>query len=78
MTEEILKNNEKFVKKENTKKEGGRTRKPYNRKKKEFSNEVKEAKIVNEKNNVEIKNDENKEVKPIKTRRKRKRYRYYL
>ena len=73
MTEEILKNNEKFVKKENTKKEGGRTRKPYNRKKKEFSNEVKEAKIVNEKNNVEIKNDENKEVKPIKTRRKRKK-----
>ncbi len=73
MTEEILKNNEKFVKKENTKKEGGRTRKPYNRKKKEFSNEVKEAKIVNEKNNVEIKNDENREVKPIKTRRKRKK-----
>ena len=73
MTEEILKNNEKFVKKENIKKEGGRTRKPYNRKKKEFSNEVKEAKIVNEKNNVEIKNDENKEVKPIKTRRKRKK-----
>lgn len=73
MTEEILKNNEKFVKKENTKKEGGRTRKPYNRKKKEFSNEVKEAKIVNEKNNAEIKNDENKEVKPIKTRRKRKK-----
>ncbi len=73
MTEEILKNNEKFVKKENTKKEGGRTRKPYNRKKKEFGNEVKEAKIVNEKNNAEIKNDENKEVKPIKTRRKRKK-----
>ena len=34
MTEEILKNNEKIVKKENTKKEGGRVKKPYNRKKK--------------------------------------------
>ncbi len=73
MTEEILKNNEKFVKKENIKKEGGRTRRPYNRKKKEFNNEVKEIKNENEKNNVEIKNEENREVKPIKTRRKRKK-----
>ena len=78
MTEEILKNNEKFVKKEstkneNTKKEGGKTRKPYNKKKKEFNNEVKEIKNGNEKNNMEIKNDENREIKSIKARRKRKK-----
>ena len=76
MTGEILKNNEKFVKKENTKreskKEGGRTRRPYNRKKKEFNNESKETKNLKEKN-MEIKSDENKEVKPIRTRRKRKK-----
>ena len=76
MTGEILKNNEKFVKKENTKKEskkeGGRTRRPYNRKKKEFNNESKETKNLREKN-MEIKSDENKEVKPIRTRRKRKK-----
>ena len=74
MTEEILKNNEKFVKNENTKKEGGKTRKPYNRKKKEFNNEIKDMKVSKEKNNmVEVKKEENKEVKPIKTRRKRKK-----
>ena len=73
MTEEILKNNEKFVKKENTKKEGGRGRKPYNRRKKEFNNEGKETKNKNEKNNMEMKKDESKEVKPIKARRKRKK-----
>ncbi len=78
MTEEILKNNEKFVKKEstkneNTKKEGGKTRKPYNKKKKEFNNEVKEIKNGNKKNNMEIKNDENREIKSIKARRKRKK-----
>ena len=73
MTEEILKNNEKFVKKENTKKEGGRGRKPYNRRKKEFNNEGKETKNENEKNNMEMKKDESKEVKPIKARRKRKK-----
>ena len=76
MTGEILKNNEKFVKKENTKreskKEGGRTRRPYNRKKNEFNNETKETKNSKEKN-MEIKSDENKEVKPIRTRRKRKK-----
>ena len=72
MTEEILKNNEKFEKKENTKKEGGRTRRPYNRKKKEFNNEAKEMKVSQEKK-VEVKREENKEVKPIKTRRKRKK-----
>ena len=76
MTGEILKNNEKFVKKENTKreskKEGGRTRRPYNRKKNEFNNETKETKNLKEKN-MEIKSDENKEVKPIRTRRKRKK-----
>ena len=73
MTEEILKNNEKIVKKENTKKEGGRVKKPYNRKKKEFNNEVKETKNENEKKNMEIKNEPNREVKPIKARRKRKK-----
>ena len=73
MTEEILKNNEKFEKKENTKKEGGRTRRPYNRKKKEFNNEVKEMKVPQEKNTVEVKKEENREVKPIKARRKRKK-----
>ena len=73
MTDEILKNNEKFVKKENIKKEGGRTRRPYNRKKKEFNNEIKETKNENEKKNMEIKHEENKEVKPIKARRKRKK-----
>ena len=76
MTGEILKNNEKFVKKENTKKEskkeGGRTRRPYNRKKKEFNNESKETKNLREKN-MEIKSDKNREVKPIRTRRKRKK-----
>ena len=54
MTGEILKNNEKFVRKENTKKEntkneGGKTRRPYNRKKKEFNGEAKEMKITQEK-----------------------------
>ena len=73
MTEEILKNNEKFVKNENTKKEGGRTKRPYNRKKKEFNSEVKENKSGNEKNKIEIKNDQNREVKPVKARRKRKK-----
>ena len=73
ITEEILKNNEKFEKKENTKKEGGRTRRPYNRKKKEFNNEVKEMKVPQEKNTVEVKKEENREVKPIKARRKRKK-----
>ena len=73
MTEEILKNNEKFVKNENTKKEGGRTKRPYNRKKKEFNSEVKENKSENEKNKIEIKNDQNREVKPVKARRKRKK-----
>ena len=43
MTEEILKNNDKFIKKENTKREGGKARKPYNRKKKEFNNERNES-----------------------------------
>ena len=74
MTDENLKNNEKFVKKENIKKEGERPRRPYHRKKKEFNNnEGKEIKKVNEKNNMEIKNEENKEVKQIKARRKRKK-----
>ena len=78
MTGEILKNNEKFVRKENTKKEntkneGGKTRRPYNRKKKEFNNEVKEMKVSQEKNMVEAKKEENREVKPIRTRRKRKK-----
>ena len=78
MTGEILKNNEKFVRKENTKKEntkneGGKTRRPYNRKKKEFNGEAKEMKITQEKNMPEIKKEENKEVKPIRTRRKRKK-----
>ena len=73
MTEEILKNNEKIEKKETTKKEGGRTRRPYNRKKKEFNNDGKEKKVSQEKNMVEVKKEENKEVKPIKTRRKRKK-----
>ena len=78
MTGEILKNNEKFVKKENAKKEntnkeGGKTRRPYNRKKKEFNNEAKEMKVSQEKNMVEAKKEENREVKPIRTRRKRKK-----
>ena len=78
MTGEILKNNEKFVRKENTKKEntkneGGKTRRPYNRKKKEFNNEAKEMKVSQEKNMVEAKKEENREVKPIRTRRKRKK-----
>ena len=78
MTGEILKNNEKFVKKENAKKEntnkeGGKTRRPYNRKKKEFNNEAKEMKASQEKNMVEAKKEENREVKPIRARRKRKK-----
>ena len=73
MTEEILKNNDKFIKKENTKREGGKARKPYNRKKKEFNNEGKEMKVSQEKNTTEVKKEENKEVKTVKTRRKRKK-----
>lgn len=78
MAEEFLKSNEKFEKKENTKKEGGRTRKPYNRKRKEFNSEIKEMKVSQEKNNMfEVKKEDNKEdnkeVKIVKTRRKRKR-----
>ena len=34
MTEENFKNKEKIEKKENVRKEGGRTRRPYNKKKK--------------------------------------------
>ena len=68
MTEEVLKNNEKFVKKE-----GGRTRRPYNKKKKEFNNEVKEIKKLNNRNNMEMKLDESREVKPIQARRTRKK-----
>ena len=73
MTGEILKNNEKFVRKENAKKEGGKTKRPYNRKKKEFNNEEKEVKMAQEKNAVEVKKEENREVKPVKARRKRKK-----
>ena len=73
MTGEILKNNEKFVRKENTKKEGGKTKRPYNRKKKEFNNDEKEVKMTQEKNAVEVKREEGREVKPIKARRKRKK-----
>ncbi len=73
MTGEILKNNEKFVRKENSKKEGGKTKRPYNRKKKEFNNEEKEVKMTQGKNAVEVKKEENREVKPIKARRKRKK-----
>ena len=73
MTGEILKNNEKFVRKENTKKEGGKTKRPYNRKKKEFNNEEKEVKMAQEKNAVEVKREESREAKPIKARRKRKK-----
>ncbi len=73
MTGEILKNNEKFVRKENAKKEGGKTKRPYNRKKKEFNNEEKEVKMAQGKNAVEVKNDQNREVKPVKARRKRKK-----
>ena len=73
MTEEILKNNEKFVKRENNQREGGKTKRPYNRKKKEYNNEVKENKNEKEKRNMDIKSDENGEVKPINTRRKRKK-----
>ena len=73
MTEEILKNNEKIVKKEKTQKEGGKTKRPYNRKKKEFNNETKETKNGNERKNKEIKNEQDREAKPIKARRKRKK-----
>ena len=73
MTEENLKNNEKFEKKENTKKEGGRTRRPYNRKKKEFNNEEKEMRVSQEKNMVEVKKEENREVKTIRAKKKRKK-----
>ena len=73
MTGEILKNNEKFVRKENTKKEGGKTKRPYNRKKKEFNNEEKEVKMAQEKNAVEVKREESREAKTIKARRKRKK-----
>ena len=61
MTGEILKNNEKFVRKENTKKEGGKTKRPYNRKKKEFNNDEKEVKMTQEKNAVEVKREEGRE-----------------
>ena len=79
MTGEILKNNEKFVKRENNQKEGGKTKRPYNRKKKEFNNDIKdisnekELKNENEIKNMKIKHEENKEIKPINTRRKRKK-----
>ena len=79
MTGEILKNNEKFVKRENNQKEGGKTKRPYNRKKKEFNNDIKdisnekELKNENETKNMKIKHEENKEIKPINTRRKRKK-----
>ena len=79
MTGEILKNNEKCVKRENNQKEGGKTKRPYNRKKKEFNNDIKdisnekELKNENEIKNMKIKHEENKEIKPINTRRKRKK-----
>ena len=79
MTGEILKNNEKFVKRENNQKEGGKTKRPYNRKKKEFNNDIKdisnekELKNENETKNMKIKHEENKEIKPINTKRKRKK-----
>ena len=73
MTEENYKNNEKFEKKENVKKEGGRTRRPYNRKKKEFNNEEKEIRVSQEKNMVEVKKEENREVKTIRAKKKRKK-----
>ena len=59
MTEENLKNNEKIEKKENVKKEGGRTRRSYNRKKKEFNNNEKEMRVTQEKNMTELKKEEN-------------------
>ena len=61
MTEENFKNKEKIEKKENVRKEGGRTRRPYNRKKKEFNNEEKEIRVSQEKNMVEVKKEENKD-----------------
>ena len=79
MTGENLKNNEKFVKRENNQKEGGKTKRPYNRKKKEFNNDIKdisnekELKNENETKNMKIKHEENKEIKPINTKRKRKK-----
>ena len=72
MTEENFKNNEKIEKKENVKK-GGRTRRPYNRKKKEFNNDEKEMRVSQEKNMVEVKKEENREVKPIRAKKKRKK-----
>ncbi len=68
MAEENFKNSEKKVRKDNEKREGGKTRRPYNRKKKEFNNEIKENK-----NDMEIKKDQNKEAKPIRARRNRKK-----
>ena len=73
MTEENFKNNEKIDKKENVKKEGGRIRRPYNRKKKEFNNDEKEMRVSQEKNMVEVKKEENREVKPIRAKKKRRK-----
>ena len=73
MTEENFKNKEKIEKKKNVRKEGGRTRRPYNRKKKEFNNEEKEIRVSQEKNMVEVKKEENKEVKTIRAKKKRKK-----
>ena len=79
MTEENFKNkekiekNEKIEKKEKRRKEGGRTRRPYNRKKKEFNNEEKEMRVSQEKNMVEVKKEENREVKTIRAKKKRKK-----
>ncbi len=84
MTDEILKNNEKFAKKEIIKKEGGKARRPYHRKKEELNNKIKdirnekELKIENdtkfekETKNMKMKHEENKEIKQIRARRKRK------
>ncbi len=73
MAEEKLKNNENFTKKENIKKEGGRPKRPYNRRKKEFNSEVKDTKIVKERNNLKQTSDEKREVKVVKTRGRRKK-----
>ena len=77
MTEENLKNNEKIERNVNSKKEGGKPRKPYNRRKKEVNKELKDIKNIDEKKiekvNKETSRDINREVKPIKTKRRRKK-----